>query len=54
MRGTLSPKPLPALFGLPTETSDFRVAIFALLDESAGSSDAFLNFACEGLPAFAS
>lgn len=54
MRGTLSPKPLPALFGLPTEASDFRVAIFDLLGESADSSAAFLNFACEGLPVFAS
>ena len=58
MRGTLSLKPLPALLGLPIEASDFKVdfklATLALLGESVDSSIAFLNFACEGLPAFAS
>ena len=54
MRGTLSPKPLPALLGLAVDTSDFKAAILPLLGESADSSASFLNFACDGLPAFAS
>ena len=54
IRVTLSLKPLPALLGLPTEASDFNVSTLALLGELDGSSAAFLNFACDGLLAFAS
>ena len=54
MRGTLSPNPLPALLGVPTDVPDLRGEPFACDEESEAISKPLLSLACEGLPEAAS